>query len=480
MGYLKKFGYEIFRLREAQEVNEYILFCCFTTGAERKNVSATDKKIRGNWYEFKKNKLIEVIIKDIMQRDIDLIGFIREEILKESDGNKLRRVVKIKEIVSEWVESEYILLDNLGYIPTDQIIYEENDKTYLNVYKKPKLYDLKPIKPIKKNFSFPNILKLLLHLVDYDKKSYTYVCNWLSWKIKHPTKRLPTALIFISEPGAGKNTFASLVLRGIFEKNFREIGQAAINSEYNDYMEGMELIVANEVIHNDNKYLVPDKLKSYVTEEYIDLRRKFKPCMFIRNYCNWIFFSNNLQPLKIDVQDRRYSVFSSKTLPDNTIIDVLRKNLDKELYNFFSYLLSLEPEYIYVGKPIETEAKTEIVLHGLNSVEYFYTHCQDYGDTFIGLSSYYKSINEKDNTLGQYINTIEVFNRDSERYLRVDDIYKLYKFFCNSEGLKPFGKPSFCRILHKFSSLNSEQIRFSSGVFRVIKLKDEKRELKDE
>jgi len=39
---------------------------------------------------------------------------------------------------------------------------------------------------------------------------------------------------------------------------------------------GKQLIVANEVIHNDNKFLVPDKLKNYVTDEKISINSSEK------------------------------------------------------------------------------------------------------------------------------------------------------------------------------------------------------------
>ena len=366
MGYLNKFGFKIYRLKELKEADEFLIY----------NINTCSY----NQYGYK--RLLSILQKTLLGMEINFKDFVKQIM---GDGYKK---INLNQFLDGVVNEEYELIDNISYKPEDTLLFIENDKTYFNIYKKSKLL----LEDVSQYDNFDNINSLILNLVGDEEEEYLYFCKWLAWKIQNPLKRLPTAIIFQGEQGTGKTKFCELVLKPIFENSFCEIGQANINQEYNDYMVGKEIIVANEVIHNDNKYLVPDKLKNYVTDEYISINRKFKDTTYQKNYSQWIFVTNNKVPIKIDKGDRRYTVFKSKKLINGKkLITDLINNHDNEIRGFLNYLLNLDVILEEVLEPLHNAAKDDIIKYSNSSIDDFLDELKEF-DELDFLSRFDKTI----------------------------------------------------------------------------------------
>jgi len=260
------FRFKVFRLKEVKETDEYLLY----------NIDTKEY----NQYSFK--RLLTILIDEIYYKQINLTEYIQGlgiDILK----NKLENVLAL------WIKQEIKLINNLNYKPIDKIIFNDGVKLYFNIYKKSLILSRTDLK----QGEYKYIKQLILNLVGNSEPEYIYFIKWIAWQVQNPLKRLPTSIILQGEQGTGKTQFCNRVLRRIFEENFIEIGQTDINADYNDYIMGKQLIVANEVIHNDNKYLIPDKLKNYVTDEHLRIAKKFKDSIVTTNYAQWIFVTNN-------------------------------------------------------------------------------------------------------------------------------------------------------------------------------------------
>lgn len=438
MGYLDNFGFKFYRLREARESDEFLFY----------------NEKRQTYNQYSKKRLAQVLKKELEINNFDWKKF--TEFLKEKYEQSTISVDQI-------IEDDYILLDNLGYKPTNELIFKDGKKEFFNVYEESQLLQKKNELEIK---SFDNIKKLIMNLVSNNENEYNYIIKWLAWQIQNPLQRLPTSIILQGEHGTGKTKFCELVLKPIFENNFCEIGQADINKEYNDYILGKQIIVANEVIHNDNKFLVPDKLKNYVTDEFLSINRKFKDTIYVRNYAHWIFVTNNPVPLKIEKGDRRYSVFKSKKLNNGReLIGNLLLNHEIEIKSFLRYLLDLEVTFMEVSEPLHNEAKTDIIKMSQNSVEEFLDFAEEVGG-LDKLNSMYQDNN-------YFTNSLQLEIKNDNIFVRTEQLFKLYVKFCEDYGINmKFSRTGFTRQL-KFLGYENTVQRIDNESVRVITLKNE-------
>ena len=356
------------------------------------------------------------------------------------------------------------LVFNVNYEPTDdKFIYFENKK-YFNIYNKTTLWDFYK----KQNkYSFPNIQDLILNLVGGDEKSYIYFNKWLAWIVQNPTDKLPTAIIFQGKQGSGKGTFKNLILDNIFGSNCQEINQTHLESSFNEYLCGKQIIVANEVTHNENRLTLPNVLKNLVTDPLITISRKFKKEITGRNFTHWIFCSNSDNPIKIDVDDRRYSVFQSEKLKGggknaSKFVQQLISNLDYELKEYISYLKSLDVKFEEVHEPIMTQAKEEIIELNKNSVERFLEYLNNFHDLETAFD-----------TLEQLRLSSKQTNNETKVIL-TDLFYLAYKNYCHKfEERGKFNKQTFSKQLsNKMIKATVKYIPEEKKNYRVYDLEE--------
>jgi len=409
MGYIEEFGFRIFKIRESKGESEYLLY-----NLENKTY---------NFYSEK--RIVKYLILELREKQIDLLDFAQKKL-----GLEIQEIKPLK-LLFGWIDDEIKLIDNIGYKPIEKIIFSEDGKTFFNTYKKSILLKKSKIKIE----DYTIISKLIMNLVNNVEEEYFYLIKWLAWQVQNPLNRLPTSIILQGEHGTGKTKFCELVLKPIFENNFCEIGQADINKEYNDYIMGKQLIVANEVIHNDNKFLVPDKLKNYVTDSFLSINRKFKDTIYVRNYSQWIFVTNNFIPLKIEKGDRRYNVFKSKKLKNGReLIRSLIKNHDIQIKSFINYLLTIEVKYSDVDNPIENQAKIDLIKSSNNTIQDFLDWIKEDLGGFDRLDNEY-NINCK------------LINQNDRLLLLHKQFYILYCAYCNDWVLNPTSKSYFTKTL---------------------------------
>lgn len=425
MSVLESFGFKVYRLREVKESDEFLLF-------------DIEKKL---YNQYSAKRFYDILDSELYENGIDY---------KEIAVNELSYSDNIKKIslLKDWVSRECKLIHNLSYQPSDEMIFEEDNKLFFNIYKKSKLLKQECSKK-----EFPHIKRLMLNLVGNNEEEFYYFINWIGWQIQNPLKRLPTSIILQGEQGTGKTQFCELVLKKLFASNFMEIGQTEINNDHNDFILGKQLIVANEVIHNDNKFLVPDKLKRYVTDEYLSINKKYKDTIYCRNFSQWIFVSNNDMPLKIDKGDRRYTIFKSKKLTNGfELIGNLINNLQEELEGFVYYIKNLNIDYDYVSTPLMNEAKKDLIKLSQNSVEEFIDFIREIG----GFDNYVMNVNFESTPKGLCLPT--------------QVIYEIYCRFCVENGIThKFTRRNFTMQLKK-AGLIDDIVRINEKTTRVILL----------
>lgn len=142
--------------------------------------------------------------------------------------------------------------------------------------------------------------------------SYEYILNWISYIVQNPGKKTGIALILKGPQGAGKNMFTNVISRiliGYSEPNIAKL--ESIAGKFNAAVEGKMLLVLNEMQNSgDDRPANFDTLKSIVTDYVFMLNQKCQVERPAQNVSNLIFVTNNQYPVRLEMGDRRYAVFT--------------------------------------------------------------------------------------------------------------------------------------------------------------------------
>ena len=161
------------------------------------------------------------------------------------------------------------------------------------------------------------------------------------------------------------------MLRPIFGKNQTTAqNMESLNEPYNHWMERSFLVFIDEVQTKalDNERGAMAKIKNYITEEFVPIRAMYQGAKEVRNFCNWIFASNCVDPVMIEQGDRRTNV--AKYQPDKLVIsDLELLTLDTELQAFHDYLMAYPADMARAGTVLDTTDRQVMISISESSVD---------------------------------------------------------------------------------------------------------------
>ncbi|MDP2680316.1 MAG: DUF5906 domain-containing protein [Rhodoferax sp.] len=269
----------------------------------------------------------------------------------------------------DWISNPYRLI-----VQPSQIVFDPTNKCSHDCIN---LFTGLPLTAAKGDCS--ELLALLVHLVgesaDTDEgitDVLNFVLSWLAYPLQNPGKKMATALIFHGPQGTGKNLFFEAYAR-IFGDYAAVIGQAQLESRYNDwasrklFLIGDEIVASNELTHHKNA------LKSYVTAETVQVETKFQPVRTEKNHANFVFLSNDNRPLALERDDRRHLVVYCPPKREDGLYAKVRSSLDMGAVEaFYEFLLARDTGDFHAHTlPPMTKAKRELIDMGLRPAERF-------------------------------------------------------------------------------------------------------------
>lgn len=208
----------------------------------------------------------------------------------------------------------------------------------------------------------PTILKIIHHALGSNADITQHFMNWLAVILQHKTRTL-TAWVLHGTTGTGKGVLMNKILRPLFGTSQTAIRRMEeLNEQYNHYIQHAFIVFVDEV---QTRALVNEKgaiakLKNFITEPTITIRRMYSNAFEVPNYSNWIFASNMPDPVAIDSNDRRFNVaaYQAKSI-SLTETDITR--IDKELQAFHNYLSSYPADVALAATYLNTEDRTNLI-----------------------------------------------------------------------------------------------------------------------
>lgn len=209
----------------------------------------------------------------------------------------------------------------------------------------------------------PKIFSIINHVMANDTKAVDHFINWLAC-IAQNLSRTRTAWVFQGTQGTGKGILFERVLAPLFGTNQTIIKRSAeLNERWTDFAENKFIVFIDEIQTSalQDEAGVIATIKSMITNTTIQVRALYKGAYSVLNFTNWIFSSNQSDPVTVPKNDRRFNVspYQSKPFPKPT--DEWLDSLETELAAFFNYLMSYEVNKERAATPLENEARDNLI-----------------------------------------------------------------------------------------------------------------------
>ena len=234
-----------------------------------------------------------------------------------------------------------------------------------------------------RDVAMPNLAeKLLRHVTGDDDACYKYFLDWLT-AIVQLRRKLLTSWVLHGVQGTGKGILYHSILKPLFGQAFTAaLNQDALESRFNSVFQDCVFIVFDEVqvdFSKNSGNSVNARIKLLITEQMMNFEPKGIDAKQGENECNFLFFSNQGNAVKIEENDRRFNVAprqevkleNAAWLPGGGI-DQLKRDLAVTLNQLAMHLRQRKynPDVIHV--PLDTEAKRSMIAATRTSGEDFF------------------------------------------------------------------------------------------------------------
>jgi putative DNA primase/helicase len=139
-------------------------------------------------------------------------------------------------------------------------------------------------------------------------------------------------------------------------------------------LSGKQFLIANEVVSRQEMRHHVGRLKVLVTEPFLSINTKFMSRRREANHCNLTFFSNELQPMWIDDNDRRYMIVRTPPPLSREYYQAVAEELaNGGVEALYDYLLHYDlGDFNSHTKPLRTEARSDLVELSATSTQLFW------------------------------------------------------------------------------------------------------------
>jgi len=137
--------------------------------------------------------------------------------------------------------------------------------------------------------------------------------SFFAYQVQQPGEKVNWAPLIQSAQGAGKSFLAAAMSVVLGRRNVTKVSaQLVMEDKYTAWAYGHQLVVMEEVrIVGSNRHAVMDKIKPFITDELISVRRMREDSAMVPNNANYLMFTNYHDALAITDADRRYFVVQS-------------------------------------------------------------------------------------------------------------------------------------------------------------------------
>lgn len=155
------------------------------------------------------------------------------------------------------------------------------------------------------------ILDHILHIwANDDSELYEYILDWLA-SVICGNKNGTVLVLYSKLQGAGKNCITDFISRKVIGEKYsaeaEDIDQLV--SKFNMQFANKLLVIVGEASNIDSNYhKIFNRMKNLITNERATIESKGVNPVILPDYRNFIITTNNECPVKIEMNDRRYTL----------------------------------------------------------------------------------------------------------------------------------------------------------------------------
>jgi len=265
---------------------------------------------------------------------------------KQSFTQIVRSVLETTEPFKEWHNLPIIETLFEPYKPTF-FTAEDGLKVY-NPWKQTPLLELYQLHQEPKAYP-ATIMAIIENLFPIETVREGFL-NWLAvWFAR--LEKSKVAWVITSDEGAGKGLLTDHIIAPIVGTEFcaLNVGQGQVQEDFSGWLEGKLFVNLNEISNSySDKDKVHNKIKAWITDDHIMLRKMRRDAYSVRNWANFIITSNDFAPIEIGYTDRRFSVSKAdmvlKDIPElKKLIDQgqIVDTIERELPDFVRFLSTM-------------------------------------------------------------------------------------------------------------------------------------------
>jgi hypothetical protein len=197
------------------------------------------------------------------------------------------------------------------YLPGMDRLVEIGGKPYANTFDES---SIPPTRTPETAADRAVIAKVQAHfdLLFDDERERNLLLDYLAYNVQMPAEKIVWGIVVQGVDGAGKTWMMHLMAAVLGRENVSPLDASALKDTFTGWAQGNKMLFVEEIrLSGANRYEIIDKLKPYVSNETVNVRRMQRETYTIPNVTNYVMFTNHWDALPLSVSDRRYFVMST-------------------------------------------------------------------------------------------------------------------------------------------------------------------------
>lgn len=217
----------------------------------------------------------------------------------------------------------------------------------------------------------PTIARIIEHAVGKGE-ILDHFYNWLAVMF-HLRVKPGTAWVLHGVEGTGKDSLVHRILKPLFgEKWTVERNQNELTSDFTGWMEFALIAHVREIEIDslEKGNIVEAKLKNFIADETVPIRRMRVDSYQARNFTGLLFSSNKNKPVRVPATDRRYNIGAFQLNKLEVTSEELEVQIPNELQPFADYLMSRKADRVLARTPLRTQDREDLMALSLTSADH--------------------------------------------------------------------------------------------------------------
>jgi len=225
---------------------------------------------------------------------------------------------------------------NTIYMPGEGSILEVNGMDHVNTYNHLRTpLECEPTTADEKNAI--KIAERHFSLLFPDKFERETFLDYLAYTVQYPKEKVTWGVLIQGVDGAGKTWFSEMMAAVLGGQNVRGVDANALNENFTKWAEGHRMVFFEEIrLAGHNRFEILDKLRPFLSNQTVNIRRMQTDLYEIPNVTNYVMFTNYLDALPINSNDRRYFIIRTAFQTEHHL-----SRFEKDHPNYFTDLFNM-------------------------------------------------------------------------------------------------------------------------------------------